>query len=102
LFLEGTVNAENDQNLLTQLIAMLEENVWDSWFQQDEVTTHTAKTTKAFLQDLFSDCIVGYGVWPPQFPDLMPPDLFFEGLLQERVFSSNPRSLQDLIHKMEY
>jgi len=100
--LEETVKAENDQNLLTQLIAVLEENEWDCWFQQDGVTTHTAKTTKAFLQDLFSDCIVGYGVRPPQFPDLMLPDFFFEGLLQVRVFSSNPRSLQDLIHKTEH
>jgi hypothetical protein len=97
LFLEETIKAENGQNLLTQLFAMLEENIWDSWFQQDEVTTRTAKTTKAFLQDLISDHIVGYGVWPPQFPDLMPSDFFLEGLLQERVFSSNPRSLQDLI-----
>jgi hypothetical protein len=96
--LEETVKAENDQNLLTQLIAVLEENEWDSWFQQDGVTTPTAKTTKAFLQHLFNDCIVG----PPQLPDLMPPDFFLEGLIQGRVFSSNPRSLQDPIHKIEH
>jgi hypothetical protein len=102
LFLEETVKTESDQNLLTQLIAVLEENVWDSWFQQDEVTTHTAKTIKAFLQDLFSDRIVGHGVGPPQFPDLMPPDFFLDELIQERVFSSNPRSLQDLFHNLEH
>jgi len=31
------------------------------------------ETTAAFLQDLFSDCIVMCGLWPPWFPDLMPP-----------------------------
>ena len=49
LFLEETFKAENDQYLLTQLIAVQEENVWDSWFQQDRVTTHTAKKNKGFL-----------------------------------------------------
>jgi len=47
--LEETFKAENDQYLLTQLIAVQEENVWDSWFQQDRVTTHTAKKNKGFL-----------------------------------------------------
>jgi hypothetical protein len=59
LFFEGTVKAKNDQNLLTQLIAVLEENERDCWFQQNGVATHTANTTNAFLQDLFIDHIVG-------------------------------------------
>ena len=100
--MEETVKAEYSQSLLTQLIAVLEENKWDCWFQQGEVTTHIAKTTKAFLQDLFSDRIVGHGVVPPQFPDHMPPDFFLQGLRKERVFSSNLRSLQDPIHNFEH
>jgi len=49
LFLEETVKVENDQYLLTQLIAVQEENVWVSWFQLDGVTTHPAKNNKGFL-----------------------------------------------------
>jgi hypothetical protein len=41
---------------------MLEQNEKKCWFQQDEATTYTAKTTKAFLQDLFGNCIVECGL----------------------------------------
>jgi hypothetical protein len=64
LFFEGTITAENYQNLFTQLIALLEENEQDCWYQQDGVTFHTAKTTTAFLQDFFGDHIVRRGLWP--------------------------------------
>jgi hypothetical protein len=50
---------------LTQLIALLEQNKWDCWFQQHGVIAHAMKTTTPFLQDFFSDRIVGHGLWPP-------------------------------------
>ena len=78
------------------LSLLLEENKWDCWFQQFEVTTHTVKTTAAFLWDFFSDHIVGHGLWPPWSPDLMQPDFFLWRFLKERVYSYNPRSLEDL------
>jgi len=56
---------ENYQNLLTQCIVLLKENKWDCWFQQDGMNCHTVKTAAAFLQDFFSDCIVGHSLWPP-------------------------------------
>jgi hypothetical protein len=31
-----------------------------------------------------------------ELADLMPPDFFLLGFLKERVFSNNPRSLQDI------
>ena len=78
------------------LSLLLEENKWDCWIQQFEVTTHTVKTTTAFFWDLFSDHIVGHGLWPPWSPDLMQPDFFLWRFLKERVYSCNPRSLEDL------
>jgi hypothetical protein len=42
LFFEGTIIAENHQNLLNKFISLLEQNKQVSWFQQDWVTAHIA------------------------------------------------------------
>jgi hypothetical protein len=47
------------------------------------VTARTANTTTAFVQDIFSDHIVGHGLWPSQSPDLVPPDFFLQRFLKE-------------------
>jgi hypothetical protein len=59
LFFGETINAERYQNLLTQFIALLEENERDCWLQQDGV---------------FALLGGGGGAarWPPRFPDLTP------------------------------
>ena len=58
LFFEETITAENYRNVLTQLIALLQQNELDCWFQQQEATAHTEDTAAAFLQDLVCDRIV--------------------------------------------
>jgi hypothetical protein len=52
-------------------------------------------TTTAFLQEFFGDGIVGCGLWPPRSPDLTPPHFFLWVFLEERVYSCNPRSVED-------
>jgi hypothetical protein len=58
LFFEETINAERYQNLLTQFIALLEENERDCCLQQDGATPHTANTT-TFLQEFFGSSLLG-------------------------------------------
>jgi hypothetical protein len=53
------------------------------------------------LQEFFSECIVGCGLWPLRSPDLTPPDLFLWGFLKERISLDNPRSLEELKNSIE-
>jgi len=76
LLFDDTITAGNYSNLLTQFIILQEKNQQDCWFLQDGVNVHTVKTTKAFLQGIFSKCIVRHGLWQPQSPDLIPLDFF--------------------------
>jgi hypothetical protein len=50
---------------ITQFIALLEKNPEDCLFPLDGANAHTVKTTKAFLQGIFSNCIVRNGLWQP-------------------------------------
>jgi hypothetical protein len=93
-------NAERYQNLLTQLISLLEENERGYWFQQDGATAHAANTT-ALQQEFSGEHTVGRGLWPPQSPDLTPPDFFMWGFLKDRIYSNNPWSLEKLKHNIE-
>ena len=42
--------------------------------------------------------IFGRGLWTPRSPDLTPPDFSLWEFLKERVYSHNPRSLEDFKH----
>jgi hypothetical protein len=101
LFFDETINAERYQNLLTQFIALLEENERDCWLQQDGATPHTANTTTTFLHEFFGERVIGGGFWPPRSPDLTPPDFFLWGCLKDRVYRNNPRNLEELKHNIE-
>jgi hypothetical protein len=85
------------QSLVFQFIAVLEENEQYCRFQQRRDDRHTADTT-AFLQELFGDCVVKSGLWPPRPQDPAPPDPILCGFRKERVYSNNPRKLNDLKH----
>jgi len=61
LFSEQTITAENYRDILTWLFALLKENERDWWFQQDGLRADTGNTT-VFLQEFFSDGIVGRGL----------------------------------------
>ena len=74
LSFEDTITAENYPDLLTQFLALLEENKQVWWFQQNGASSHTTKASTASSQNFFGDRIVGRGLWPPRSPDLTSPD----------------------------
>jgi hypothetical protein len=101
LFFEETITVEIYANLLTQFVAVLEENGRDCWCQQDGAIAHSTKTTTAILQDFFSNRIVRFGLWPPPCPDFTPPDIFMWRFYKERVYTNKPKSVEDLKHYNE-
>jgi hypothetical protein len=50
------------------------------------------------LQLFFGGRFVGRGLWLPRSPDVTPARFFLWRLLKERVYSNNPRILEELKH----
>jgi hypothetical protein len=48
------------------------------------------------LSDVFGDRIISSGIWPARSPDLNHCDFFFWGCLKDKVYSSNPRTKEEL------
>jgi hypothetical protein len=48
------------------------------------------------LSDVFADTIIISGIWPACSPDLNPHDIFFWDCLKDKVYSSNPRTGEEL------
>jgi hypothetical protein len=71
----------------------------NTYFQQDGITSHTARVTMNLLKDLFPNRPVsrnGDVQWPPRSPDLSSCDYFLWGYLKSKVFEIRPATIQDL------
>ena len=69
------------------------------WFQQDGATPHTANITLEWLDEQFSDRLISRRrdtEWSPHSPDLSPPDFYLWGLLKDRVYQNNPKTIAEL------
>lgn len=66
------------------------------WFQQDSATAHTAENSMHELRSVYGDRIISRGLWPPRSPDLSPCDFYLWGTLKNKVYASNPHTLQEL------
>ena len=72
----------------------------DFWFQQDGAPAHTSDLAKNYLDSKKPGKWVGKRgpiPWPPRSPDLTPPDFFLWGFVKDRVYSTNPQSVEELI-----
>lgn len=101
LFYDQNVTAAVYQNLLLAFISLLEPDERQCWFQQDGAAAHTAHTTTAMLEEFFDDRFISRGLWPPRSPDLTPPDFFLWGMLKNKVYANNPRTIEDLKRNIE-
>ncbi|KAJ4452286.1 hypothetical protein ANN_03805 [Periplaneta americana] len=66
------------------------------WFQQDSATAHTAANSMHELRSVIGDRIISRGFWPPRSPDLSSCDFYLWGTLKDKVYASNPHTLQEL------
>ncbi|KAJ4441512.1 hypothetical protein ANN_11368 [Periplaneta americana] len=72
-------------------------------FQQDSAPCHCATDARDYLDDIFGNNWCGRGgpiMWPPNSPDLTPPDFFFWGFVKNDVNAQRPRDINDLRAKI--
>jgi hypothetical protein len=63
---------------------------------QDSATAHMVYISLEAVQEVFSDCIISFGLWPPHSPDLTPCDFYLWGNLKDKVYKTNPHTLEKL------
>jgi hypothetical protein len=87
IFYNNTVNATRYvNNILSPFFAELtEEERLYGISQQDSATAHTAYISLETLREVFSDCIISRGLWPPRSPDLAPCDLYLWRSLKDKM-----------------
>ncbi|KAG5894615.1 hypothetical protein JTB14_026146 [Gonioctena quinquepunctata] len=108
VFLDGKLTEETYLELLNefvypQLVDIIEND--DRYhedhliFQQDGAPPRYAQPVRAFLDRMFpGSCIGRRGSieWPARYPDLTPLDFFLWGHLKNKIFATEPESLEDL------
>jgi hypothetical protein len=99
VFFNETINCERYVRvILGQFFPELieEERLYD-WFQQGSATAHTARSSMQALSDVFWDRIISCVVFGQYVhPILILAIFFFRGCLKDNVYSSNPRTEEEL------
>lgn len=101
-FFEGTVNGNS-------YLTMLKTEMWPAvqheatrrrlFFMQDGAPPHWAREVRSWLDMKFPERWIGRGGpvdWPPRSPDLTPCDFFLWGVLKEKVYAMEPKTIEDL------
>ena len=68
-------------------------------FQQDGAPAHRARETVELLRNETPDFIPPT-LWPPNSPDLNPVDYKIWSVMQERVYRTKVRDIEDLRHRI--
>lgn len=112
VFLDGNLTGETYLELLSefvypQLVDIIEND--DRYledhliFQQDGAPPHYAQPVRAFLDRMFPGSWIGRRgpiEWPARSPDLTPLDFFLWGHLKNKIYVTEPESLEDLRHRI--
>jgi hypothetical protein len=83
IFFSESVTAKKYQEIIMQFISLLNEEERFCWLQHDGATLHTANSTMEMLKQFFDNRIISKNLWPPQSPDLTPPDYFLWVILSK-------------------
>ena len=100
-FAEKTIRHETylDMLQLFMLPQLEQDDNMDIVFQQDGAPPHWAWDVRNFLNATFNGMWCGRGgpiAWPPNSPDLTPPDFFVWGFVKDLVYAQKPRNIDDL------
>ena len=69
------------------------------WWAQDGAPAHRRRDVMDRLDELFGNRIIAFPrdvEWPPRSPDLTPLDFFLWGHLKAKVYTTQPRDIDDL------
>lgn len=97
-----TVNSDRYVEMLRTFVTPELNNfqhVQEYWFQQDGATSHTAWQSMEVVRELFGNRVIsrfGNIPWPPRSPDLSVCDFFLWGYLKSKVYTTRPRTLDEL------
>lgn len=79
------------------------ENTDAFWFQQDGTTVHTARHSRAILQQMFPGRLISLReniTWPPHSPVLSSCNYFLWGYHKAEIFKHQPRTIEKLKEAM--
>ena len=102
-----TVTSDRYVEMLQSFVAPALTNfpqLHEAWFQQDCATSHTARQSMAAVRELFGTRVVsrfGDIPWPPRSPDLSVCEFFLWGYLKNRVYTTRPRTLDELKQRIQ-
>jgi transposase len=108
VFLNKTITSSLYVNMLKEEFIPLAQVLVDiskSWFMQDGARPHRTRDVFECLNEHFNGRVIaldfkeatGTGIdWPPYSPDFNPCDYFLWGYLKDRVYRSNPKSIEEL------
>jgi hypothetical protein len=74
------------------------------WFQQYRETAHTARASMSVPRETFPQYVFSHGddvPWLARSSDLSACDYFIWGYLKSEVFISEPRTIEELKHRIE-
>jgi len=62
-----------------------DDELRNSYFQQDGATCHASNESMTEIESLFGDRIISKALWPSRAPDLSLPDFFLWGALKGKA-----------------
>lgn len=109
-FIDGNLNGVKYLEMLrTQIVpaiyAAVDGDMDHVWFQQDGCSSHYALAVRGFLDRTFPDRWIGRRgpmEWPARSPDLTTLDFFLWGYLKNRVYATDPVTIEELRRRIEY
>ena len=78
---------------------LIKPNFDELFFHQDGAPPHYALRVRDYLNEVFPQHWFrrrGSIEWPPHSPDLTPMDFFFWGVVKNKVYEKNPKTINEL------
>ncbi|XP_069695687.1 uncharacterized protein [Periplaneta americana] len=97
IFLHKAVNDDQYQALILDRFfpQLTEEERRYGVFQENRARAHPAATSLRAIVDIFDERLISE-LWPVRSPDLTPCDFYLWCSLKDKVYKSNPRTLDEL------